>query len=59
MSFRGLSNFGVVSYNKSAQYVIVLNDCKFGMAEVDLDRIEAWLINASKPIVQKEQKNSH
>lgn len=48
---RGKSNFGVISYNKVTLNVIVLFDCKFCMAEVDVSRIEEWLKGMSKPIV--------
>jgi len=36
--------------------VIVLHDCKFGMAESDIQRIMDWLVRVSKPIVDKKEK---
>ena len=36
--------------------VLVLHDCKFGMAEVDINRIEEWFRNTSKPDVKIEGK---
>lgn len=37
--------------------IIILEDCKFSMAEIDLQRIEEWLLNAAKPIVNSDKKN--
>lgn len=39
LSCRGKYNFGVVSYNKLTSLVLVLHDCKFSMADVDISRI--------------------
>jgi hypothetical protein len=49
LSCRGIHNFGVVSYNKLTSNVLVLYDCKFSMADVDITRIEEWLRAVSKP----------
>lgn len=56
VSCRGKNNFGVISYNKGTSMVLVLHDCKFGMAEVDINRIEEWFRNTSKPDVKIEGK---
>jgi hypothetical protein len=40
VSSRGKNNFGVISYNKLTSQVIVLYDCKFSMADIDINRIE-------------------
>lgn len=56
MSCRGGNSFGVISFNKGTSMVLVLHDCKFSMAEVDINRIEKWLRNASKPDVKIEGK---
>jgi hypothetical protein len=48
MSFRGKYNFGVVSYNKNTKNILVLYDCKFSMAEVDINRVESWMAGLGK-----------
>jgi hypothetical protein len=53
LSCRGLHNFGVVSYNKLTANVLVLYDCKFSMADVDINRIEDWLRAVAKPTLEK------
>lgn len=53
LSCRGLHNFGVVSYNKLTANVLVLYDCKFSMADVDINRIEDWLRAVAKPSPEK------
>jgi hypothetical protein len=39
-AYRGKINFGVISLNQALNLVIVLEDCKLGMAECDVKAIE-------------------
>lgn len=56
LSCRGIHNFGVVSYNKLTANVLVLYDCKFSMADVDILRIEEWLRAVGRPLAERVEK---
>lgn len=56
LSCRGKNNFGVASYNKLTSHVIVLHDCKFSMAEIDISRVEEWLRSVGKPLVAEKSR---
>jgi hypothetical protein len=55
LSCRGKVNFGVVSLNKTTSLVLALHDCKFSMAEVDINRIEEWFRSTSRPSEAKQK----
>ena len=39
IKYKGRPNFDVISYNKSTSNVVVMNDCKHSMEDIDLRRI--------------------
>lgn len=58
VSCRGRNNYGVVSLNKANALVIVLHDCKFSMADVDINRIEDWFRSTNRLDPKPEPKQS-
>ncbi len=57
-NWRGKRNFGVVCRNTQLNILIILEDCKFGMAECDIRNIESWVISLRKPIVDMRKTHS-
>lgn len=51
-------NYGVVSRNEHLNILIVLQDCKYGMAECDIINIESWVRELMRPIVDMRKTHA-
>ena len=56
LSYKGKRNYGVAAMHRELNIAIVLEDCKFGMAEGDVLKVENWVRGVNKPIVNSPQK---
>ena len=56
VKWEGKVNCDVASFNLRSGNVVVMNDCKYSMEEVDLARIENFLAQLAKPVVSKEKR---
>jgi hypothetical protein len=56
--WKGKSNYSVVSRNEALNILIILQDCKFGMAECDITNIEAWVKELMNPIIDMRKTHA-
>lgn len=39
LNYRCKNNFGIASYHKNTKMIVILNDCKYNMADTDISKI--------------------
>ena len=57
-NWKAKKNYSVVCKNNKLNILIVLEDCKFGMAERDIFHVEEWVTTMLKPIVDNRRTHT-
>ncbi len=53
--YKGTRNYEALCYNTEHDILMVIEDSKFSMAELDIEVLEKWYHNVTKPIGSSEK----
>jgi hypothetical protein len=53
--YKGAKNYEALCYNSDLDILMVIEDSKFSMAELDIKVLENWYVTVTKPVVSKHK----